>query len=157
MNSIEEARFVSRYVANPTTGCYEWLGAISSSGYGNVRIGHREIGAHVASFVRWVGPLPGGHFVLHRCDNKRCVRPEHLFHGTHQDNVDDMVAKARNYKGGGSIGEAHGNAKLTNAKVAEIRARRATGERVQVLASAFSVSPALVSHVCNRRVWKHVA
>lgn len=156
MTTAEEARFVARIVANPTTGCNEWLGAISSSGYGNVRIGKREIGAHVAAFLHWRGEIPVGHFVLHHCDNKRCVRPEHLFSGTPMDNVADMDLKGRR-RTVASRGAAHGNAKLCDSDVVTIRALRAAGSRVATVAARFSISAALVSHVCNRRVWKHVA
>jgi len=92
----------------------------------------------------FVGPIPDGMCVLHRCDNRKCVRPDHLFLGTKRDNSLDMAAKGR-HKGPGLAGEDHGEAKLSNADVAEIKQRLADGESGKYLADVFGVSPSLIS------------
>lgn len=75
-----------------TDGCWNWIGRLSTDGYG--AIGRREA-AHRAAWKYTHGPIPPGLHVLHTCDNRRCVRPSHLFLGTPQDNTDDMFSKDR--------------------------------------------------------------
>lgn len=110
---------------------------------------------HQVSWELHNGPIPENLRVLHKCDVPACVRPDHLFLGTHGDNMADMVAKRRQSRGGRSNpGEQHGRAKLTDAKVIEIRGRR--GETGRCIAREFGVSPSLVSETRARKVWSHI-
>jgi hypothetical protein len=87
-----------------SAGCWTWTANHLPKGYGVIGVGAADQGLKLAHRVSWeihFGPIPAGLFVCHRCDNPPCVRPDHLFLGTVQDNVDDMVAKGRaNYRGG---------------------------------------------------------
>ena len=85
-------RFWRRVVKSE--GCWEWAGPCNEGGYGRVTWNHRRV-AHRISWEMAYGPIPEGLFVLHHCDNRRCVRPEHLFLGTANDNIQDMNAKGR--------------------------------------------------------------
>jgi hypothetical protein len=78
-------------------GCWEWAAALGTKGYGKIQRPGTRIteGAHRASYELNIGPIPTGLWVLHKCDNRKCVRPDHLFLGTCQDNIDDMHAKGR--------------------------------------------------------------
>lgn len=80
------------------------------------------MGAHRYAFEVHVGPIPQGLYVCHTCDNRRCINPEHLFLGTHQDNMDDRERKGRNKVPVNATGSKAHRAKLTEAQVAEIRA-----------------------------------
>jgi hypothetical protein len=89
-----ERRFDQRFSKQPN-GCWEWTAGRNEWNYGVFPIRGRNVYAHRFAYTRWVGPIPEGQKVLHRCDNPPCVNPAHLFLGTQQANVDDMYAKGR--------------------------------------------------------------
>jgi hypothetical protein len=123
------------------SGCWEWAKSLNSHGYGQLAVGGKrpEIASR-AAYAAWVGPILDGAYVCHRCDNPPCINPKHLFLGADLDNISDMNRKGRH-----SHGERKPNHKLTDAQVAEIRARYAAGGIFQrELAAAFGVSQQLV-------------
>ena len=75
-------------------GCWEWQYGLTASGYGSYRA-HGEAVAHRVQYTQTFGPIPHNMLVCHTCDTPRCVNPEHLFLGTHQDNMEDMRVKKR--------------------------------------------------------------
>ena len=88
----------------PNTGCWLWAGRLVE-GYGIFTLNHRDNQlAHRASYEHFVGPIPQGLFVLHKCDVRSCINPDHLFIGTHADNMADMKRKGRGRSVGGKIG-----------------------------------------------------
>ncbi len=143
---------------NDATSCWPWTGSIDRYGYGylgeggSVRNGAKYIKAHRVVWELTYGPIPNGLQVLHHCDDPQCCRPDHLFLGTNLDNAKDRHAKGRDPRG-----EKHGNAKLTDEAVREIRRRYAAGGiSQQNLADEFGVNQTIVSDVVRRVYWQHV-
>lgn len=137
----------SRKAAN---GCIEWIGHIENTGYGAIKFQARRLKAHRAAWELKHGKVPKGLFVLHRCDNRACINPAHLFVGTQLDNIRDMIAKGRKVV---RSGERHWNAKLSKEKVVEIRARYARGERQIDIARDIGMSTSAVSAAITKRNW----
>ena len=77
------------------SGCWEWHGKIMHKGYGVLSVNNKETRAHRASYEVFVGAIPDGMVIMHMCDNRRCINPDHLKPGTHKQNVQDAVAKGR--------------------------------------------------------------
>lgn len=100
------------------SGCWEWTGHIMKNGYGQIGLKGKVLLVHRASYMHFVGKIPKNFFVCHKCDNPKCFNPEHLFVGTSNDNVQDMVKKGRQRS---LKGESSSQAKLTSDEVAEIR------------------------------------
>lgn len=96
-NAVEK-RFEAQIKKGEGEACWEWQGALDTGGYGMVGIGSgpgHSVKAHRLSYALFVGPIQEGLLVCHHCDNPKCVRPDHLFTGTHKDNSRDMLQKGR--------------------------------------------------------------
>ena len=146
-------RFEEKYKV-AENGCWEWTAQLDNKGYGRFGIAtSKSLLAHRWAYDHFVGPIPEGFFVCHKCDNPVCVNPEHLFVGTAQDNSDDMVSKNRNWM---SVGEKNHNAVLTENDVIAMRALHSEGVSMTRLAKQFSVSRGTAQNVINRKTWKHV-
>ena len=101
------------------TRCWEWTGRNSSDfGYGIMQCNHKRILTHRIGYEMFVGPIPEGMCVLHKCDNPKCVRGEHLFLGTYKDNAEDRDRKGRN-----------GKTKYTDQQVSDVRRLHEAGYR----------------------------
>lgn len=139
-----------------TDGCWIWTGQKHPNGYGLIDLktrGARRI-VLIASRVIWEwehGPIPDGMQVCHTCDFPPCVRLDHLFLGTNQDNIDDKMNKGRQMKG-----EAVHTSILTEDHVIVIRRRHAAGEAQKDLAVEFGVSRPTMSNLIRGVTWKHL-
>lgn len=133
--------------------CWPWTGNRDPAGYGQMSIRGRQHRTHRIAYVLTVGPIPAGREICHRCDNKPCANPAHLFAATHRENILDARDKGRLNS---PRGERSARAVLTTAKVREIRSRAARGESERALGRAFGVSQVAIHFVLTRRTWAHV-
>ena len=164
------------------SGCLEWRRALNGTGYGTTSFERRQWIAPRLAYTVTFGPIPHGMCVCHRCDNRLCIEPSHLFLGTTQDNTRDRHQKGRDAKGPTHAwavsrdrmstgdrhyartrpellprGERHGCAKLTENDVRAIRAEYAVGGTQQrALAGKYGISRTTVREIVNRHTWAHV-
>jgi hypothetical protein len=130
------------YFVRKHESCWEWIGAVGRNGYGRFWDGKRLALVHRFAFELHFGEIPPSKFICHHCDNRRCVRPDHLFVGTAKDNREDMLRKGRWRKSRpvGLRGEKNGSAKLRDYQLPEIRARLASGATQTAVALEYGVS-----------------
>ena len=150
------ARFWSKVdVQIGTDVCWEWQGGKCRDGYGNFKLNGRATGAHRIAYELHYGEHPGELHVCHRCDNRSCVNPYHLFLGTPADNSADMAAKGRAH-GPGLKGEDNPSARLTEADVLKIRELIAQGLTNIAIARRYGVTHSMISAIRRGKAWAHV-
>ena len=132
--------------------CWLWEGSRFTSGYGRVKVRGETFRPHRVAYEHFVGPIPRGQQVCHTCDVRLCCNPRHLFAGTHDDNMADMVRKKRSARG-----SVNAKAKLSATQVAEIRKRYARGGvRQAELAAEFGVHQTQISFIVRGANWLDV-
>jgi hypothetical protein len=141
-------------IPEPNSGCRLWEAYVDRGGYG--RINYRDVRglqAHRAAYVLARGPIPAGLFVCHKCDVPACVNPDHLFLGTHDDNMADMASKGRG-RPWSAPGEKNPAAKLTEERGREILAHPeiSTAE----FARRWGVHPSTIQRVRSGDRWRHL-
>jgi predicted DNA-binding protein (UPF0251 family) len=116
-----------------------------------------KVRAHRFFFEKFIGPIPNGMNVLHICDNRRCVNPDHLFLGTSKDNSQDALKKGRLVLTNlptELLGEQNPRAKLTRQDVEIIRARELFGEKQNWLAAEYGVDRTTIVSAVNYKNWR---
>jgi predicted DNA-binding protein (UPF0251 family) len=160
-SSTTEARFHTR-IDRSESGCWLWTGAVHRNGYGGM---WPNVLVHRFAWELANGPVPDGMMVLHRCDVRTCVNPDHLFLGTHDVNMSDMVTKGRSASGGRNVSTKHpekfrgvrnGRAKLTEDDVRAIRAAHGTVTQRE-MAQRYGVHASTIERVLSGVRWPNVA
>lgn len=156
IRSSERKRLLSQ--VERADGCWEWRGR-KVRGYGvmNVHRGDRAtkyvrytmLRVHRYMYSEFVGPIPNGALVCHRCDNRSCVNPDHLFVGTPADNSRDMVRKGRQARG-----VRNSQSKLTPG---DVRAIRASPLSLRAIADRYGMSPSQMHRIRAGLSWTHVS
>jgi len=136
-------RFESKFIAEPTSGCWLWEGTYFSAGYALISVKHKNRRASRVSWEIHRGLIPEGTCVLHKCDNRACVNPNHLFLGSVLDNHKDMDAKGRR----------KGNIKLSEEQVLAIKSNTRS---ISAIADEYGVTKSTVYKVKLRRRWAHL-
>ena len=151
VSEVDAARFWAHVFK--TNKCWLWTSAVSTKGYGSFRLNGRTLKSNRVAWAIHHGSDPGDLFVCHTCDNRACVRPEHLFLGSNADNIKDMWDKGRRSR---RLGESAFNVKLTEDGVREIRKLKAAGVHAKVIAKRFGIIRTHVYDIVNRVAWGHV-
>ncbi len=134
----DDKRFMKK-INKINNGCWEWKACLRGK-YGLFSVNGKGIDAHRWSYIRWNGLIPEGFFVCHSCDNPKCVNPEHLFLGTHEENMRDASEKGRLSKN-----------KLTKRKVVNIRKSNLS---CRELAKKYDVWDSTIRRIRNNQSWK---
>ncbi len=138
-----KARFLSH--VDTGKGCWLWMGARLNAGYGICELFGKTTTTHRAAWMLFKGEIPAAKHVLHRCDVRNCVNPEHLFLGTNLDNMQDKVNKGR-HVAGRIFGEQNPHSSLNADTVAEIH-RLAEKLRQKEIANIIGCHPATISRI----------
>ena len=138
--------FWAGFYKEPNTGCWIWERGIDHHGYGGINIARgKMVKAHRFSWELHNGPIPPGLNVLHKCDTRPCVNPDHLYLGSQADNLADAKRKGRTAKG-----VRNGSARLTEAQVREIRA---STEPARIVAERYGIHREHAAQIRRRRAW----
>ena len=155
MNEADKQRFCERIETDERTGCHNWTGSCSTPGYGQFHWKGKQHSTHRVAWEMSRGAIPENVCVLHKCDNRRCVNPDHLFLGSHADNMHDKIAKGRSNC---VRGERHSNAKLTENMVREIKWLLNFPRSISQIeiGKRYGVSYGPISQIKMGKTWRHV-
>lgn len=134
------------------SGCWLWEKA-TNRGYGVTYHEGKKQQAHRLSYKEYLGEIPEGMCVCHKCDVPGCVNPSHLFVGSHKDNAHDKISKGRSNT---AKGERTGSSKLSKEDVIDVRFKIKEGHNLMALALLYNVHQASISGIKRRITWKHV-
>ena len=147
-------RFDEKWIQDPVTGCWNWIGAISGKRPSIGTFARKSALAYRVSYEIHRGPIPLGLSVCHRCDNPVCVNPDHLFLGTQAENLADMSVKGRGHGACKNRSAAGYRVKLTEDQVRAIRSSSTSG---RIAAAEFGISQPMVAAIRRCSSWRHVA
>ena len=133
------------------SGCWEWQGSLSKSGYGKSSYLNKSWRSHRLMFFFEYGYEPK--MVLHECDNRRCINPDHLYAGDHHKNMADMVVRKRSCK---PQGVKHPQSKFKDSDILEMRSLYDDGSGIDYLSSKFKTHREYVRQIVQRKRWKHI-
>lgn len=145
LNGKDIKRFESKFVKS--SGCWYWLAGKGTEGYGRFKIHRKTLQASRVAYSIYIGPIPVGLLVCHKCDNPGCVCPDHLFLGTHDDNMRDMAEKKR-----GLIGERNVNFKITEEQVEKIKRDKRSS---RVIGAVYGVCKTTISRIKSGKRRNH--
>lgn len=131
--------------------CWIWMGVIASQGYGVVGFGKQQYKAHRIAYFLKHGPFKNSLLCCHKCDNPKCVNPDHIFTGTHHDNAVDAFSKGRR-----AVGEKCNLSKLTNDEVLQIVSLHKQGLSDCEIGRRFGIVSSGVRYILTGKSWRHV-
>jgi len=149
MNQDQTRAYIQQRVDIDENGCWVWRQS-KRNGYGRFCLHKKSGSAHIASYEAFVGRKFPDKQINHKCHNRSCCNPEHLYEGTQKENVQDMKnANRSNYL----RGEADGNSKITEDVAMKIYASIGIARHI---ASRYGVSISLVYAIKHKKIWKHI-
>jgi hypothetical protein len=144
--------FLKKVSPEPNTGCWLWDGKYTADGYGRCHVSGLD-NAHRVSYFLHNGDFDRSLHVLHKCDVRCCVNPDHLFLGTHLDNIADRNNKGRTNR---PIGSKSHRSKIDELDVLGIRYQFARGMTMDLLSIKHQVSEFTIWDIVRRRTWNHI-
>lgn len=141
------------YYSVAENGCWIWQKFKDKDGYGFIRVNGVRQRAHRYSYLIFVGDIPDGMVVCHKCDNPSCVNPNHLFVGTKKDNTQDMFAKGRNGKFDRLKGSKHPNTSLNETDVLSIFH---SSKSYSALSKQYGVGKSSIARIKHGKTWAHI-
>lgn len=148
-----EERFWSNVDQKSSDECWPWKLAPTSGGYGRMKIRGKMISSHRLSWSIAYGPIPEGRYICHRCDNKICCNPHHLYCGTPKSNAEDARIRGRLVA---PCGERNGMHKLTNAQALEIRRMNPMSKDFEEIGKRYGVSRGTIENIVYKSHWKSI-
>ena len=142
-----------------TDGCWNWIAGTRGNGYGTFKFNGKAVDSHRFVWLITFGEIPKGMFICHHCDNRKCVRPDHLFLGTAMDNIVDAVRKGiiNNYLlTKFKIGHKPYKTKLTKKQVIEIREKYKMGSSCKLLGKIYGIHPRTILKIIKFEKWKNI-
>lgn len=154
----EMTRFLDSCIPEPNSGCWIWMRGLTGTGYGSFRCGSLSDGTRrTVTASRYIcdvvhGAIPDGMQALHKCDNKMCVNPDHIYIGTRSQNAIDAFDRGKKIPHR-LLGTNHPRAKLSDE---DVRTIRRSSEKSTALASKFGLSKTQIGSIKKRKSWAHV-
>lgn len=150
-----DVRLLRNAMPEPNSGCWIWMKSVNHKGYGQFKLSDGKTTlAHRASWIAHKGEIPTGLLVCHKCDNRACINPNHLFLGTDKDNSDDKIRKGREAR---LSGESNPRAKIVEDQVKAIIGEISRGRTLQSLADEYGVHRNTIHHIKTGRNWRHLS
>jgi HNH endonuclease len=146
-----DQRILQKCEPEPNSGCWLWTAGCDTAGYGHMNYKARLTRASRLSWIAFRGPIPDRMWVLHRCDVRCCVNPDHLFLGDAKTNAADMARKQR-----AAWGERSARSKIRASDAVEIRSLAAAGQALVSIARQFGLAANSVSLIVSRKRWPYV-
>lgn len=146
-------RFEEKFIPVTESGCWIWTAYTNADGYGQINADNRMKKAHRVSWELYNGVIPDSMCICHKCDTPSCVNPNHLFLGTHTENIQDMFLKGRADLKHGS---KHGRTELSEEDVISMRKKCNEGTPQQYFADKHGINKGTVSKIILRKTWRHV-
>lgn len=151
-----EIRLLEKVKISPESGCFEWGGYKDKDGYGIINVRGKNKKAHRLAYLEEYGIIDKDLLVIHTCDNRCCVNPNHLIQGTHNDNVQDMMKKGRHVSGGKPhLGDKNGMSKLKERDVLFIRSIKGK-KTYKEISNLYGVSISCIQNIMLQKSWKHL-
>lgn len=144
MNPKQIANFLSKIKNDPKTGCWLWDSSMTNGGYGLFWLNGKYVGAHVASYEHFVGPLEDLN-CLHKCGVRRCVNPQHLRKGTQSENIVEASETGKLSR-----------RKLTDEQVRNVKRRLLIGEKLTPIAKSLGVSTSAIWYIREEKSFKRI-
>ena len=151
IDSIARSLILSKSKLDHVSGCWNWTAGKNSGGYGIVQFNGSKFSAHRLSYEAFIGPILNGLLACHKCDNVNCVNPDHIFIGTHDDNMRDMAEKGRSTRG-----EKGSRAAISESDAVKIFEMIKSGAKVKNIMREFNVSRNTVKHIKGGGSWNHI-